>query len=89
MMRTAESEAYERWQLILSPEHFCIAAMSRGRHVEHVGLWLDEGNGGILHSYEGAGVVFQSENTIRNTGLKNFRYYQLRHETNSSCIKPL
>lgn len=76
--KTKEEETSGRWALIIYPVHFCVVAMSRGRHIEHVGLWLDEAGGGILHSYKGAGVVFQSMVTIRNSGIQNFTFYQLR-----------
>jgi cell wall-associated NlpC family hydrolase len=78
MIRNAEAEAQERWELIATPVHLCCVAMARGRRIEHVGLWLDEGAGGVLHSHEGAGVVFQSPASIRNTGFQNFTFYQFR-----------
>lgn len=78
VMRTATREAAARWEKIVEPVHFCVVAMSRGIHVEHVGLWIDEAGGGVLHSYESAGVVFQTTTSIRNTGFQNFTFYQLR-----------
>ena len=78
VMRTATREAAARWERIDNPTHFCVVAMSRGVHVEHVGLWIDEAGGGVLHSYEAAGVVFQSMLSIRGTGFQNFSFYQLR-----------
>ena len=78
MMKTATSEAAYRWKRLNGPEHLCGVAMSHGRRIEHVGLWLEEAGGGILHSHESAGVVFQSQSSIRNTGFQNFMFYQFR-----------
>jgi hypothetical protein len=78
MMKNAKAEAATHWQEITRPEHLCCVGMSRGRRVEHVGLWLEDGNGGVLHSHEGAGVVFQSVASIRNTGFQNFIFYKFR-----------
>lgn len=78
MVRTASIECSNKWEHILTPEHFCGVAISRGRAIEHVGIWLDEGNGGILHCYESFGVVFQTTNTIRATGFQNFTFYKLK-----------
>lgn len=78
MLKTATSEAAYRWRRIVQPVHLCGVGMSRGKRIEHVGLWLDEANGGVLHSHEGAGVVFQSQSSIRQTGFQNFMFYNFR-----------
>lgn len=78
MLRTAQAETAAHWVPIGQPEHLCGVGMSRGKRIEHVGIWLDEGAGGILHSHEGAGVVFQSQASIRTTGFQNFSFYQFR-----------
>ena len=78
MMRAADHEVKSHWEQIVFPVHFCVVAMSRGSRAEHVGIWVDEGGGGILHSCEGSGVVFQTTTTIRNTGSQNFTFYKLR-----------
>lgn len=78
MLKTATREAQARWYPLASPEHLCGVGMSRGRRIEHVGLWLDEAGGGVLHCHEGAGVVFQSTASIRLTGFQNFMFYQFR-----------
>lgn len=79
MMKTAQSEAAYRWRKLTSPEHFCGVAMSHGRRIEHVGLWIDDGEaGGILHSQEKSGVVYQTQQSIRQSGMRNFIFYRFR-----------
>jgi hypothetical protein len=78
MMKTAQAEAMTHWRELAKPEHFACVGMGRGRRVEHVGLWLDEGNGGILHTQEGVGVTFQSMAAIRQSGMQHFTFYQLK-----------
>jgi len=78
MVRTAAIECSNKWEPIATPVHLCGVAMSRGRAIEHVGLWLDEAGGGVLHCFESFGVVFQTTNTIRNTGFQNFNFYKLK-----------
>jgi cell wall-associated NlpC family hydrolase len=77
MLRTASIEL-PNWEALAKPVHLCGVAMSSGRRIEHVGLWIADGNGGILHCHESAGVVFQSVAGIRQTGFQNITYYQLR-----------
>lgn len=78
MVRNAEAEALARWQPVTGPAHFALVAMSESKRIHHVGLWLDEGGGGILHSSQGRGVLFQSPASVRQSGLQNFTFYQYR-----------
>ena len=75
--RLAETES-AIWEQLEKPVHFCAVAMSRNRFISHVGIWLEESEGGIFHCLQGGGVVFQSPTTIRQTGIQNFKFYQLK-----------
>lgn len=74
--RASKEEVGKRWERVDAPSHFCGVGMSHGSHVEHVGVWLDEGGGGVLHASKSYGVIFQSPATIRNLGFQNFTYYR-------------
>ena len=77
LSRQAETEL-PRWQQIATPEHFCGVALSKGRRINHVGLWLDDGGGGVLHCNEASGVVFQGINSLRMSGINNFTFYNIK-----------
>lgn len=78
MLRTAEDECAAHWERIDQPAHLCGVAMGRGRRIEHVGIWLEEGGGGILHSYCGGGVVFERQANIRARGFQTFIFYNFK-----------
>lgn len=78
MVKNAQAEVAAHWSPVPSPSHLDVVGMSEGSKVHHCGLWLAEGSGGILHSFQGGGVVFQSMASVRQSGLQNFTFYQFR-----------
>lgn len=76
-IKAAEREAAS-WEESDTPSHFSAVAMGRARRVEHVGLWIGDPSGAILHATEAAGVVYQTPLSIRSTGIQHFRYYNFR-----------
>ena len=58
-----------------SPEHGAIAIMKRDN--SHVGLWLNFDGGGILHSLESTGVIFQNRASLNAAGWKKINYYRV------------
>lgn len=74
----AARQQVPEWEPTLTPTHLCGVAMGGNRATVHVGLWLDEGGGGILHSFQGGGVVFQKPATIQQRGMQNFQYFKHR-----------
>jgi len=51
-----------------------VVLLSHGYHPHHVGLWLD--GGGVLHAVEGAGVVFQSRQSLTLHGWNLLNAYR-------------
>lgn len=67
------------WDKVETPEHFAAVGMSENRAIHHVGLWLDDGSGGgVLHSFQGGGVVFQKPQAIRARGMQHFHFFNYR-----------
>ncbi len=74
VLRTVDSEI-PRWVEIPRPRHLCAVGMSTGRHVAHVGVWLDHEDGGVIHAASGRGVTFQSRISLRGIGINNLTFY--------------
>lgn len=74
----ASSDEIKHWQELQVPEHFCVALMSGNCHGHHVGLWVKDGEGqaGILHTFDGAGVVFQHRASLQFSGIQNIKFYR-------------
>ncbi len=64
------------WDVVHNPIEGDIALMRQSRHPIHVGIWLDIDGGGMLHSMQGAGVVFQNLNSLALSGWKIENYYR-------------
>lgn len=75
----ASKQEKQHWQEIPEPEHFCAVMMSTNRHGHHVGLWIEEGEGqgGVFHAFDGAGVVFQHRASLQFSGIQNLKFYRL------------
>lgn len=68
----------EQWEKIQAPEPFCAVGMSSNLRINHVGLWLPVDDGGILHAADNRGVVFQSIQSVRMSGLSNITFYRFK-----------
>lgn len=59
----------EHRQLVDTPKEGDALLLRQSRHPVHVGIWIDtEGEAGVLHAYQGAGVVFQTLNSLKLSG---------------------
>jgi len=57
------------WQRVEKPKEGNALLLRQSRHPIHVGLWIDtEGESGVLHALQGAGVVFQTLNSLKLSG---------------------
>jgi hypothetical protein len=68
------------WDVIHNPMEGDIALMRQSRHPIHVGIWLDVDGGGMLHSMQGAGVIFQNLQSLTLAGWKVENYYRYKGE---------
>ncbi len=55
-----------------------VVLLAHARRPSHVGLWVDADGGGVLHSVEGAGVVFSTLVSLRHNGWGNLKFYRHR-----------
>ncbi len=72
----AEAAPYAGWRVVEldALEEGDVIVMSQARHPHHVGLWLAAG--GVLHSVEGAGVVYQNRQSLHRHGWNLIRAYR-------------
>lgn len=77
VVKAARTEA-ATWEEISTPVHFAAVGISENRAIHHVGLWLDEAGGGVLHAFQGGGVVFQTLSALRARGMQHFTFYKHR-----------
>lgn len=61
------------WQQTAAPHDGCAVLMGKSSRPSHVGVWVD---GGILHSVEGAGVIFTRETDLRLMGFRVLGFYR-------------
>ena len=57
---------HRHWQQVDTPKEGDALLLRQSRHPIHVGLWIKtEGEAGVLHALQGAGVVFQTLNSLK------------------------
>ena len=62
----------QKWQRIAKPRHGCAVIVHRPMHI---GTWLDEDGGGVLHCVRGAGVVFTRDAAWQFSGFGRKEYF--------------
>lgn len=73
------------WKQIKSPIHLCAVAMSSGRVLHHVGVWLDIDGGLVLHSRDSGAITAQSLRGLSSIGIQRIIYYKHKdHDTSNS-----
>lgn len=73
-------KTYTGWVEVQEPVHGAVVFMTKNGHEVsraacHAGVWLDLDNGGILHTDEGHGVVFESMLQIKLRNWGDFSFY--------------
>ncbi len=77
------------WETIQNPVDGC-GALLRGGQRPHVGVYLSNEGGGILHALEGVGVVFTPVSELASYGFGRTRYYRLSNDRDpGSAHQPL
>jgi len=60
---------HRHWQQVDTPKEADALLLRQSRHPIHVGIWIEtEGEAGVLHALQGAGVVFQTLNSLKLSG---------------------
>ncbi len=57
--------ALDEWVRVDSPKNNCLVVMSKNKHPSHVGVYIDDAGGLILHSVDGVGSCAQFESEVR------------------------
>lgn len=74
VVRAAEAEAVN-WEKVAIPQHLCAVAMSTNKRTHHVGVWLGGLEGGVLHSVDHTGVIFQHRASLGFSGIQSLKFY--------------
>lgn len=64
------------WTPLEKPEPGCIVAMSRSRVLHHVGVWVDIDGGLCLHALDGAAVVAQTVQRLRQERFSKILFFK-------------
>ena len=67
-----------RWSAVAEPRAGDAVLMGKGRHPTHVGLWIDQDGGGVLHCQQGTGVVFSRPAQLALMGWVNTSYWRAK-----------
>jgi cell wall-associated NlpC family hydrolase len=65
----------QRWREIAAPMDGCLVTMARHLQGYHLGTWLAEDGGMIVHAIETCGVVCDTIATLEAVGWRRFRFH--------------
>ena len=63
------------WTPIPIPIEGCLVAMSQRTEIHHIGLYLEEDGGKVLHAFGSQKVVADTTKTLRLKGMKLIKFY--------------
>lgn len=64
-----------RWQEIAVPVDGALVTMARNQCGYHIGTWIEEDGGMIVHAIEECGVVADTISTLEAVGWRKFRFH--------------
>ena len=64
-----------RWLEVAAPEDGALVTMARNACGYHIGTWLAEDGGIVVHAIEDCGVVADNLATLRAVGWRKFRFH--------------
>lgn len=74
--REISLQASSMWTQIEKPVPLCAVGLSRSiKFLHHVGIYIPEDSGLILHCHEESGVIIQSEQELRHQGWRRIEFY--------------
>jgi len=68
--------ASNNWVQIDQPEQGCVVAMSRSKVLHHVGVWLDIDGGLCFHALDGAAVVAEPVQRLKNQHFSKILFFK-------------
>ncbi len=63
------------WEFVDVPAHGDGVLLRGGDH-PHVGVWLDIGQGGVLHALSGIGVIWTVKSALRLAGYSRIKFHR-------------
>lgn len=72
----AGHDEYQSWQSVSAPREGDAVVMGKNSRPSHVGIWVDDNGGAILHSLEHAGVVCTPISALPSVGMRVLGYYR-------------
>lgn len=72
------SESVDKWKAIefSKRKEGCAILLTRGKLPHHIGIWIDQDLGGIIHAVDKLGVIFTPGDKIRANRWKIFGTYK-------------
>lgn len=78
--RNINEEVAHTWEELHEPLHLCGVSMGGNLRPYHVGLWVDDGaSTGVLHAHNSHGVMFQSLQSIKNSGMQHVAFFRFKN----------
>ncbi|MCG8522104.1 MAG: host specificity factor TipJ family phage tail protein [Pseudomonadales bacterium] len=66
----------QMWQEIETPKEGCVVKMFKDGEPDHIGIWLDEDGGGVLHCVKAYGVCYDSRFELETLGWRGLRFFR-------------
>jgi len=66
---------FTQWEKLNHAQHLAAVLMSKGKQPDHVGVWLHTEGGGVIHSIQGAGVVYNGIRSLSMMGYNVLGFY--------------
>lgn len=75
-LKITRESGSEKWKRLQSPEAFCLVGMSLSqKFLHHVGLYLPEDGGVVLHCHESSGCIIEDVQSLKMKGWRRIEYY--------------
>lgn len=63
------------WKRLAKPVNLCLVALSKSKVVHHVGIYIAEEGGMIMHCNEGQNVTIETLTELRSKGWNKIEFY--------------
>jgi len=68
----------QRFQKLTIPVEGCAVFLSKGQYTSHIGVYLDSGEGKVLHAIEHSGTIIQTISELEVHGWHIVGYYIIK-----------
>ncbi|MCP4355803.1 MAG: hypothetical protein GY793_09290, partial [Proteobacteria bacterium] len=67
----------QRFQKLIVPIDGCAVFLSKGQYTSHIGVYLNSGEGKVLHAIEHSGTIIQTISELEVHGWKKIEFYEI------------